>query len=286
LANVKVVTDSTGYIPEHVVRELDITVVPLIVNTGDESFKEGTKYTNKEYYERLYSFPEWPRTSQPSAGDFVQAFRNLANQGATSIVCILISSGISGTCFAAETAKGMLPDLDVVVIDSLCSGSALGGITVEAAKAAKAGVSKEEVIRVVEFVKDNLTLMFMVDSFECLKRGGRATGVQAMLGTLLQIKPILHFNRRGVIIVFEKVRTRGKALARILDIFEEKTRTNPDPEISIMHVDAPERAAELEQMVRQRRPTVGRDIWICDLGPVIGTHIGPGTLALCFYPRP
>jgi len=285
MAKVRVVTDSTAYVPEHLLRELDITVVPLVVNIGDESFKEGTKYSNKEYYEKLYSFPVWPRTSQPSAGDFALAFQKLADEGAGSIVCILISSGISGTVFSAETAKGMLPNLDITIIDSLCTGSALGAMAVEAAKSAKAGGSRDDVIDVVNYVKDNLNLFFMVDSFECLKRGGRASGVQAVLGTLLQIKPILHFDQQGMITVFEKVRTRGKALARILDIFADQAGRNPNLEISIMHVQAPDRAAELAQMVRERHLGAG-DIWIVDLGPVIGTHIGPGTLALCFYPRP
>lgn len=283
--NVKVVTDSTGYIPEEIVKELDITVVPLSVNIGDESFKEGTTYTNKEYYEKLFSFPVWPRTSQPSAGEFVEAFKSLADQGATSIVCVFISSGISGTLHSAEAAKAMLPELDITIIDSLCSGTALGGMVIEGAKAARNGASKEEVIRVINFVKDNHFLLFVVDSFETLKRGGRATGVQAALGTMLQIKPILCFDQRGIIIVHEKVRTRMKALNRILDLFEEKYQQCPDQKISLMHVQVPDRVKEFEEMLLARFPGAKVD-YICELGPVIGTHIGPGVLALCSYPQP
>jgi DegV family protein with EDD domain len=278
---IKIVTDSTAYLSQELINRYDISVVPLIVNFGDESFREGEKYTNKEYYHKLKTTNLVATTSQPSSGDFHAVYEKLAGEG-HEIISIHISSVLSGTTASAQAASSLLPEAKITVIDSLSTAIPLGWMVCEAAKNAQAGQSVEEITRQVEKIKQNINLLFVVDTMEFLKRGGRVGGAQALVGTLLQIKPILHL-KAGRIEVFDKVRTKQKALARLIgefDSFMSSRQPNENLRVAILHIDTEENAAILKREVLEKYP--GLQIEGGELGPVVGSHAGPGTLGIAF----
>lgn len=278
MSRVRIVTDSTAYLSEKEVEENGIIVVPLVVNFRNESFKEGETYTNEEFYQLLRGGGV-PTTSQPSAGDFVEAYQRIAEPGA-EIISIHLSAGISGTFNSAKTAAGMLPELDVTVYDSLVTSSGQAFLVREAARMAAEGASKDDILTVISVMRHHLRILFMVDTLEYLHRGGRIGGAQALLGTLLQIKPILYV--KGEIGVFEKVRTRPKALAKIVDELVNFCTEKPVEKlrVAVIHVDTPDKARDLAALIEEKFP--GLPVQIDSVGPVIGSHVGPGTLGVAF----
>ncbi len=283
MAQVGIVTDSTAYLPPERGEELKVEVVPLIVNFGDESFKEGEVYNNKEFYEKLRRASVFPTTSQPSVGDFLEVYKRWAAR-AESIISIHISGGISGTVRSARTAAQMLPDADITVVDSMMTSIGLYFVVDAAARAALLGLGKDEVLRVTNYVMEHMTLLFFPGTLEYLRRGGRIGGAAALIGTVLQVKPILYFNRQkdGIIDVYEKVRTKERAIKRLLEELDKAFQVNPDLKIGIVHVDAPEEGQVLYDRVRSLYRGLNPEL--CEVGPVIGAHVGPGTLGICFYP--
>ena len=284
MANIKIVTDSTAYLTEEQINKYDITVVPLAVNLGNESFKEGEKYTNKEFFEKLSKHKDlFPTTSQPADGEFKEAYERL-NKEADSIITITISEGISGTLSSAKTGADLAGGVDVTVIDSLSTSAGLEQMVIQAASLAQAGESKEEIIKVVEHIRDNLTTLFMVDTFEYLKRGGRIGGASAMLGTMLQIKPILFIH--GKIDVFQKVRTRKKAIGRMEQELNKFLQENglEKTRVSVLTVDCREAGEEFFSDIKQKYP--GLNCSQAEIGPVVGSHVGPGTIGLAFCSLP
>ncbi|MBS4026059.1 MAG: DegV family protein [Clostridia bacterium] len=278
---IRIVTDSTAYLSPEVISQYDISVVPLIVNFGDESFKEGEKYSNKEYYHKLKTTNLVATTSQPSSGDFFTVYKKLADEG-NEIISIHISSVLSGTLASAQAASTLLPEAKITVIDSLSTANPLAWMVIEAAKAAQAGQTVEKITQQVENMKKNINLLFVVDTMEYLKRGGRVGGAQALLGTLLQIKPILHL-QSGRIEVFDKVRTKQKALARLISKFDSFMSNGPTMEnlkVAIIHIDAEENTGILKKELEEKYP--GLQVEGGELGPVIGSHAGPGTLGIAF----
>lgn len=284
MQKVKIVTDSTAYLSKEKQNEYDITVVPLAVSLGDENFKEGQNYTNHQFFEKLRVNKElFPTTSQPAAGEFKEAFERLTAE-AECVIAILISSGISGTVQAAQTGAGLAEGADVTIIDSYSTAAGLEFIVVEAAKMAQAGKGKEEIIKTVEHMRDTLSTLFMVDTFEYLKRGGRIGGAGALLGTLLNIKPILYI--RGKIDVFQKVRTRKKALGRITAELDQffATCDVKKAKVAVITVDCLTEAKELGAAIGEKYPDLQFEY--ADVGPVIGSHVGPGTLGVAFCSMP
>ncbi|MBO8170072.1 MAG: DegV family protein [Thermoanaerobacteraceae bacterium] len=284
MQKVKIVTDSTAYLTEEQKKEYDISVVPLVVTLGNETFKEGEKYTNKEFFNQMRVNKElFPTTSQPAIGEFKETFERLSGE-ADSIIVILLSAGISGTVQAAKTAASLARDVDVTVIDSETTSAGLEYLVIEAAKMAREGKSKEEIVKTVEHMKETLTTLFMVDTFEYLQRGGRIGGARALLGTVLQIKPILYI--RGEIDVFQKIRTRKKAINRMLaelDEFMQRTDVSK-ARVGVIHVDCREEAEKLKAQIVEKYP--GLQCGMAEVGPVIGSHVGPGTLGIGFCSLP
>ncbi len=281
---IRVVTDSTAYLSEKTVKSLGITVVPLIVNYGNESFKEGETYSFSEFYHLLKTKGGFPSTSQPSAGDFIEAYKSCSASG-EEIISIHLSSGISGTIASAQTAAGMLDDRKVTIFDTMSTAAIQGFMVEEAATMAKDGASMEEIIRRLTFMRDNNHCLFMVGTLEYLQRGGRIGGAQALLGTLLQIKPILMI--RGKVDTFEKVRTKQKAIARIIDEFSAFYQNHSGKNrimVSVLHVDSEQEAEELAKKLAEAHPDC--HFTTSYIGPVIGSHVGPGTLGLAFCAAP
>jgi DegV family protein with EDD domain len=277
---IKIVTDSTAYLPETYVREHDIRVVPLNVHFDKVTFKEGVELSNEDFYARLKAAPALPTTSQPSAGEFLEVFEELSNDG-YEIVVLTISSKLSGTWNSAMAAKEMLPEAKISVIDSLSTSVGLHLMVEAAADAIAAGAAREEVVASVEAIIPKMRLLFVVDTLEYLAKGGRIGNARAFLGTLLNVKPILAL-QDGVIEPLEQVRSKRKAQARMLDLVEEYMgKDAPKAKTGIINALAPEEAARLVQEVTNRlgcaEPIVGT------LGGAIGTHTGPGVIGIAAY---
>lgn len=277
-----VVTDSTAYLPSDVRERLGIPVIPLNVLWGEEVLKDGVDIDPPTFYRRLQTAKVMPTTSQPSAGEFVEFFRRVADEkGTDTIVGVFISSQLSGTVASAEAAKELLPNLRIEVVDSRSTSMGQGFQAMAAAEAAQAGAPLEEVVAAAHRVRQNLYILFMVDTLEFLHRGGRIGGGKRFLGTALQIKPLLGLD--GVIEGVEQVRTKKKALARMLEIMEEKAGSRPVFRAAVVHANAPEDLHALARDVSARlRP---EELYLAEVSPVIGTHTGPGTLGMCIVTR-
>jgi len=277
---IKIVTDSTAYLPEAMIQEHDIRIVPLYVHFGNEAFKEGQEMTNAEFYARLKTAPQLPTTSQPSAGDFLEVFKDLSRAG-HEILTLTISSQLSGTWDSAMAAKNMLPEAPIEVVDSLSTSMGLLLIVKAAADAAAEGASLHEIASLCEEIKEKLHVLFVVDTLEYLAKGGRIGGAKAFLGTILKVKPIL-FLQEGRIEPLEQVRSKSKAQARLLDLIAERLGDKEaEAQTAITHALAPEDGARLKQEVAERLGC--SEPLMTEIGPVIGTHTGPGTVGIAAY---
>jgi DegV family protein with EDD domain len=277
---IKIVTDSTAYLPEDTVRQRDIRVVPLYIHFGEEAFKEGIDISDQEFYARLKEAPVLPTTSQPSAGEFHQVFEELTEAG-HEIVTLTISSKLSGTWNSAMAAKEMLPEAGISVVDSLSTAVGLHLMVDAAFEAAAAGATRQEIVEKIEKIKQESHLWFVVDTLEYLAKGGRIGNARAFMGTLLKVKPIL-FLQEGAIEPLEQVRSKRKAQARMIEIVAECVGSNgPQAKVAVLNALVPEEAQALGQELTKRLgcapPLMG------NLGPVIGTHTGPGVVGIALY---
>ena len=271
---VKVVTDSTGDLPAEVVRDLDITVVPLNVHFGEESFQDGVDLDSDGFFQRLTTGTSLPKTSQPSVGAFLETYRGLLEAG-HEVVSVHISAKLSGTMNSALQAREQLdagPRLTVV--DSQQVGLALGIVATAVAQAVKDGASHEEAVSMAPRVSERVRLFVLLETLEYLQRGGRIGRAQAFLGSLLHIRPILTV-REGEVHPLERVRARKRGLERLCQLAAE---SGPLKQVGICHSTTPEDALALEE---QMRPILadGRLIQ-ARFGPVLGTHVGPGAIAI------
>jgi len=282
LSKVIVVTDSTADLPAEIYDELNITTVPLNVHFGDEVCRDQLDLTADEFWAKLAAFKGLPRTSQPSPGDFTETYQRLAAQFGddASFISIHISQHLSGTLQSARMAAEMLPDLDITVVDSLLASLPQGMVVAAAARAAREGASKEEVLDLVERIKAGTRLYFCVDTLEYLQKNGRIGRAQAFLGALLNVKPLLTL-QDGVVTPVEKIRGARRVIPRMAELAYAHVGGAERPYLGIMHAGVPERAAELADLLRER--TGVDDVLVGTLGPVIGTHAGPGTLGVCAY---
>jgi DegV family protein with EDD domain len=277
---IKIVTDSTAYLPEATIREYDVRVVPLYVHFGQEAFKEGVELSNREFYARLREAPELPTTSQPSAGEFHKVFRDLTEAG-WELIVLTISSKLSGTWDSAMAAKNMLADGQVHVVDSLSTSVGLQLMVQTAAEAAAAGATPQEIMAQIEEIKQRINILFVVDTLEYLAKGGRIGNAKAFLGTLLKVKPILVL-QDGALEPLEQVRSKRKALARMLDLSEEYLGENGTrARIAIANALAAQEAQRLGEELVDRLGC--SEPLHADIGPVIGTHTGPGVIGVAVY---
>lgn len=279
---IKIVSDSTNYLSSNETKKHDIRIVPLNVHFGEEQvFQEGVTLHNDQFYEMLAEAPELPTTSQPSPGQFYEVFSELAQAG-HDILCIVISSKLSGTYQSALDAKHMLPDANIVVIDSLSAASPLGLMVITAAEMAAEGHTMDQIVARVEQMRRDMRVYFVVDTLEYLQKGGRIGAASAFLGTLLKVKPILMLDE-GVIKPLDKVRSKRKATQRLLCELESHVSPDQPVQAIAMHAQVPDEAIELESEIR-RRFNCQRAIF-GEIGPVIGTHTGPGLLGAAICPE-
>jgi fatty acid kinase fatty acid binding subunit len=277
--NTAVVLDSTADLPDAAARHANWRVVPLYVRFGDETFREYVDISPEEFYRRLRGSPEPPRSSQPTPADFAAVYEELA--GYERIVCLMISAKLSGTAESARLGAESADDGRVTVIDS---GVTSGGTVILAdavQRRLERGTSEEEIQEVVERFRRERGLLFTVETLEYLVRGGRLGKAQGLAGQLLSVKPILQFDD-GEVAPLKRVRGRAKALAEFERLFLSGTQDSPDLHVGVGHADAPADAEELVRRIRAGRPQCSVDI-VTTLGPVIGTHGGPGTLGLFWF---
>lgn len=277
---IAIVTDSTAYLPKDVRERLGIRMIPLSVIFGDETYREEIDMTADEFFVKIKQNPKLPTTSQPSVGEFVDLFTAIREEGYEAVISIHLSSGISGTYQGAVTAGTMVEGLRVYAYDSEISCMAQGFYAIEAAEMAKAGKMPEEILARLDEMKRTLRAYFMVDDLSHLQRGGRLTGAQAFIGGLLQIKPLLHFENK-VIVPFEKIRTRKKAIKRIEELFSEDAAKGVPLKAAIIHANQPDEASRWRDELAARYPHV--EFLISYFGPVIATHVGEGALGLTWY---
>lgn len=280
MSTVAIVTDSTAYIPIGLKEQLQITVVPLTLIWENETFEDGVDIMPDDFYRRLANSKEFPTTSQPSILSMKNAFEELLAKG-FDVLGIFISSRLSGTVQSALQARdSMQKGQDkIVIIDSLATTMALGWPVLTAARAAEAGENLLDCKKLAEKARDQTGVMFVVNTLEFLRRGGRIGGAQAMLGTMLNVKPLLEL-QDGRIESVEKIRTKGKALDRMLDLTEEKISGRIPVRLATVHANAEAEALSLLENARQRFHPI--ESLHSPLSPVIGAHTGPGTVALAY----
>ncbi|MBP3950046.1 DegV family protein [Bacillus suaedae] len=274
---VAVVTDSTAYLSEDVRRDLGIHMVPLNVVFGNESFQEETDLTTEEFYDKILEIEDLPTTSQPAIGQFVALFEQLVKDGIKQVIAIHLSSKISGTFQSALAAGEMVDGIELIGFDSEISCAPQGYFVLAAAKMANEGMSAEEIYSELRALQETSRAYFMVDDLNHLHRGGRLSAAQLIVGNLLKIKPILHFEE-GQIVPFEKVRTEKKALARIKQLLEEDVNKGEPLSVTVIHANRPDGAEDLAKSIRDSFSNV--TVSISYFGPVIGTHLGAGSLGV------
>jgi len=272
---VRVVTDSACDLPENLVAAMGIEIVPLSIRFGTEEFVDREELSVDAFWERLRTSDDLPETSAPSAGAFEAKFRDLANRGATGIICINLSSRLSATMQSAQVAASAVrDDCPIVVIDSLTVSMGLGALCLTAARRAADGGRLEEIVEAVLSRRDRTHLFGALDTLEFLKRGGRIGGARALLGSMLSIKPIVEV-AGGLVEEAGKVRTRSKAL----QVLADKVKAQPVETCAVLQGQAD----DVEELLDRISPAIPRDdIVVGTVGPVIGTHAGPGVIGVTF----
>lgn len=269
---IRIVTDSTCDLPSHIIEKYGIHVVPLYINIGREGYLDGVDITREEFYTRLPDFSEHPTTAVPSIGRFAAAYNTLADEGATDVLSIHISSALSGVVDMARLAAESTPSVRVTVIDSLQLSLGVGFLVMTAAEMAAGGKTVPEILSALRSQIERTHVVAALDTVEFLKRSGRMNKYLADFASLLQIKPILtmYNGKPGT----EKVRTRDRAVKRVLEMLDSFGRLE---KIAIVHTHATvDRLMEFKKIAAAHLPKV--DIMVEDITPVIGAHIGPGAI--------
>ncbi|MEC3607812.1 DegV family protein [Bacillus glycinifermentans] len=274
-----VVTDSTAYIPKELRDNHNIHMIPLNVIFGEASYKEEVDMSWKDYYKEVKAHEDLPTTSQPAYGELIALYEKLG-ETYDAIISIHLSSGISGTYNSAVSADGMLENVKVYPFDSEISCMAQGFYAIEAAEMAEKGAAPEEILSHLDHMKTSMRAYFMVDDLSHLQRGGRLSGAQAFIGSLLKVKPILHFENK-LIVPFEKIRTRKKALNRLFELFDEDAGTGKPMRAVVIHANREEEADQIIEDLSQKYQHV--EFYKSYFGPVVGTHLGEGAMGIAWY---
>ncbi|MDA1173467.1 MAG: DegV family protein [Chloroflexi bacterium] len=271
--SVKIVTDSTSDLPEEIVKELGVTVVPLSVFFGEEAYKDGIEITREEFFKRLTSGNDvHPHTSQPSVEDFVAVYKELTDQG-HEVVSVHVSDKMSGTMNSARLAQAEMPDAKITLVDTGLAALALGLVVKFTAEAAAAGKSFEEVVAVARETSEKTHCYFMPATLEFLQKGGRIGKASAIFGGLLSIKPILTI-QDGDVRPFTKVRTEAKAVARLLEI---ATAEGPFAEVGVIHEGE---GPSVTLLMNHLKALSDGPVVSGQIGSVVGVHTGPGVIGM------
>jgi len=276
-ANTAIVVDSTADFPDAPKRYANWRIVPLYVRFGTESFRDYVELDPDEFYARLRESPVTPTTSQPTPGDFRAAYEELA--GYERVYSLHIAGALSGTVEAARAAAELGDRVRVIDTETASAAVAMLGLSVQ--RRLERGTTDEEIDVLVQRHRRDSQLIFTLDTLDYLARGGRIGRAAAWAGQLLKVKPILTI-RGGEVIPLKRVRGNRRAFQEFIDVFDAGTGEGPNLRVAIAHADAPDRAEALRELVRRTRPEAQLEL-VTTLGPVVGTHAGPGTVGLFWF---
>ncbi|MEA3327068.1 MAG: DegV family protein [Chloroflexota bacterium] len=278
MKKVAIITDSTAYLPDEIVKDLDLYVVPLTLHWDGESYRDGEDIQAEAFYERLAASNTIPTTSQTTVGEFERLFKELLDQG-REVFAMLISSGISGTVESALQAQTQFEGAPLVVMDTQLVSMALGFMVIEVARAAQNSASLAECKALAETLYPKIGVYFTVDTLKYLNKGGRINTAKRLMGAALNIKPIMEI-RDGKIELVESVRSRKKAIQRMLDLTEQGIAGREPVRISTFHAAAEaDNQALMAEAVKRFNPIETITTFV---SPVIGTHTGPGTVSIAY----
>ncbi len=279
MVSIRIVTDSTADLPAELAKEHNITVVPLNVIFGEETYVDGVEISTDQFYKKLTRSPVLPITSQPSPGKFLDTYRPFVDEEA-KIVSVHISELMSGTIKSARLAQGMLKYPQLEVFDSQAVSISLGARVLEAARAAEKGCSLQEIKGLLKSFDSRHRIFFSVDSLEYLQRGGRIGKATAFLGTLLNIKPLLTI-KGGEVFPWEKVRGSNRALGRMVEIVREEWGPDVPLRCFVIHGNSPDAVTELEQQLKEHLNII--EMFSTRAGPIVGTHAGPSAVGFIVW---
>lgn len=273
------ITDSTAYLDKEYTQKHNVRVVPLNLHWGEDLYKDNVNITPEAFYSRLAEADVLPTTSQPSAGEFLEAYEEMAKQ-ADELIVPLISSGISGTVDSAMMAAKEFKKVPVHVVDSKTTSAGLSLLVKAMVAAAESGSQANEVLELGERIVQDARIFIVVDTLKYLHMGGRIGGASAFLGSALDLKPILTLTEEGKIDALEKVRTKKKAVKRLIELAVEKAGGKP-AHVGVIHAEARAEAESLKKELEAQINCLDCEIYI--ISPVIGTHVGPGALAVAVH---
>lgn len=279
MGKVKIITDSTSNLPKDIAKQYDISVIPLTINWDGKTYFDGIDIQPEEFYARLATSKTLPTTSQATIGQFVDVFKPLVN-ASQDVIYIGVSFAISATYNSAVQAAEMLGNPpNLIVMDSRLVSMALSLMVIEAARAAEQGATLAEVRQVAEDALPRIGVFFTVDTLEYLHKGGRINSAKRLLGSALNLKPLMEI-RDGKIELVESVMSTKKATSRMLDLIEKAIAGRTPVRIAPFHAVAYDRMLAMEAIAIERFHPV--EIFRSEVGPAIGTHTGPGTLAMAY----
>jgi DegV family protein with EDD domain len=277
-ANTAIVVDSTADFPQAPRRYPNWRIVPLYVRFGDDSYRDYVELGPAEFYARLRDAPQSPTTSQPTPGDFLSVYQDLRQLD--RIYSLHIAGTLSGTVESARTAAGEVGDR-VRIVDTQTASAAVAMLGLAIQRRLERGASEDEIETVIDRHRTSSQLIFTLDTLDYLARGGRIGRAAAWAGQLLKVKPILTIGG-GEVVPVKRVRGNQRAFQEFVARFEAGSEDRPELRTAIAHADAPARAEALKEMVRRTRPSAQLEL-VTTLGPVVGTHAGPGTVGFFWF---
>ena len=280
MSKIAVVTDSTTYLPSDLVKKYNISIAPQVLIWGEQTYKDGVEIQSQEFFTRLKTSKVMPTTSQVAVVSFQEIFQDLVNKD-FEVLAILVSSKLSGTIQSASQAKELIGSAGekVHIVDSQSVAMALGFQALAVARAIESGASLKDAIALAERSHENTGVFFAVDTLEFLHRGGRIGGAQRFLGTMLNMKPILAI-QDGRVEGIERIRTKSKAIDRVLEMVVEKAKGKSPIRLATLHANAVDEAKALLTRAEQELNPV--ESILTEVSPTVGTHAGPGTVGLAF----
>lgn len=278
---IKIVTDSTSDIPEKMVEKQEIAILPLYIVMNGE-IKKDIDWKNEDFYKAMESSVDFPKSSQPSVEEIYRTFEDIVKNG-DSIIGIFLSSELSGTYSTASIVKNHIiekyPKAEIEIIDSKSTSMQMGFLATEAVKAVKEGKNMKEVVQKINQIKSSSRFIFTPETLEYLHKGGRIGGASALIGNLLSIKPILTVVE-GRTTVYTKTRTRKKAIEVLVKKLHEDMQDNIPGGVMVHHINCEELGKELAERIKIE---LGMEVPIQSIGPVIGTHVGPGSIGIAYW---
>jgi DegV family protein with EDD domain len=277
---IKIVAVTTAGLLPHEIKEFDITMIPQRVSFGLETLRDGIDISDEVFLQRLASSKQFPTTSQPPAGDFLEAFKKIRGAG-HEVLAVLISNKLSGTVSSANTAKSELNnDAAITIFDTLNVAAGEGLMVLQAARMAQAGQSVKEILSKLEHMRDHMQLLFVLDTLEYLAKGGRIGNAQKLIGSMLQMKPILEI-KHGAVEPFERIRTKVKARARLHEVVDQAVRGKSKVQLAVMYTEITVEATQVANELKEKYHL--RECNAYHMSPAVGAHAGPGALGIAYY---